>query len=166
MASLRCTAYRIRKASANNAVKSSGNRNDWENWVNSSVNNSHSFSSAFFFYWKINYGKWIVEKHAWCLYERAFHVCMYKHARLCCVANLKSFSWKKRENCWEEFGSFCRRWVHELGHSALKIYFNGTRMLLSGTVVGKPSLRACFLIPFLLFASKLCSLSTKNFPTF
>lgn len=49
MASLRCTAYRIRKASANNAVKSSGNRNDWENWVNSSVNNSHSFSSAFFF---------------------------------------------------------------------------------------------------------------------
>lgn len=165
MASLRCTAYRIRKASANNAVKA--RETEMIEKIGSIVLSTILIRSrVHFFYWKINYGKWIVETHAWCLYERAFHVCMYKHARLCCVANLKSFSWKKRENCWEEFGSFCRRWVHELGHSALKIYFNGTRMLLSGTVVGKPSLRACFLIPFLLFASKLCSLSTKNFPTF
>lgn len=35
------------RASANNAVKSLENRNDWENWVNSCVNN--------FFYRKINY---------------------------------------------------------------------------------------------------------------
>lgn len=53
---------------------------------------------------------------------------MYQHARLCYDANLKSFSWKKRENCWEKFGSFCASCVLKLGHTVLKIYFNGDKI--------------------------------------
>jgi hypothetical protein len=63
-----------KRTSANNAVKKLG-KQKWlrENWVNSCVN-----ISVCTFYWKINYGKLIVEKHDFLSVDA-------KHIRACSV---------------------------------------------------------------------------------